>query len=112
MRVDPVILRRMLEEVEEVPEPELPAMPACAKSETVSAYHLRLLVAGGYLAAQSQCGDEPRELSLTLAGQQLLDDLRSAPPVARVLGESMARVATSLLIATLLAKARAAGFGL
>jgi len=109
MRVDPNILCRMLEAVEKAPEPVLEKMPLNDQDRVVGAYHLRVLVLGGYLDAQRQFGEAPIGLSLTLAGQRLLDELRSAPPLARAVGEGAARLSMSLLVGLLVAKLRSTG---
>jgi hypothetical protein len=48
-------------------------------------------------------------LGLTLAGQRLLDELRSGPSLAKTLGECAQRVVTGVAVGVLLAKAHAVG---
>jgi hypothetical protein len=93
----------------QVPEPALETMPTQDHDRVVATYHLRLLVLGGYLEARTQFGVVPQGLSLTMAGQRLLDELRSAPPLARAVGEGAARLTTSFLVSLLITKLRAAG---
>lgn len=109
MRVESAIVRKMLEAVEAAPGPELAAMPPVGEREDVATYHLEALISGGYLTAKHPWLNPRFRLSLTLAGQRLLDELRSPYPLARVVGDSATRILTSLIIGILLAKARAAG---
>jgi hypothetical protein len=78
MRVDHHLLRRMLETLEAAPSAELKLMPSLTIDAVAQRYHLQLLIDGGQVSArQLRRYGRACALSLTLAGQELLEKMRS-----------------------------------
>ncbi len=114
MRVDQAILRQVLETVEGAPGTELLALPTLSGVPAAQQRrHLQLLLDGGYLTGQQLRPYRPAfAIGLTIAGQQMLDDMRAVPGFAKSIGECAQRVMTNVAIGLIVAKAHAAGISL
>ena len=111
MRVDPAIMRQILQTLEEAPGPEVLRLPEMeGLSVEVERYHMQLLLDGGYVTGQQLNPYRPAfAVGLTIAGQRLLDEMRAAPGVAKTIGECAQRIVTGAAVALLTAKARSIG---
>ena len=111
MRVDQTILRRILETVEAAPNaevlamPELPGVPVAQQRR-----HLQLLLNGGYVTGQQLRPYRPAfAIGLTIAGQRMLDEMRSARSVTKSIGECAQHVVANIAVGLIVAKAHAVG---
>jgi hypothetical protein len=111
MQVDRNLLRQILEQVEQAPQPEVQRVtepPRCPPD--VCTWHMQLLIDGGYVTAKQLRPCRPAfAVGLTLAGQRLLDELRDRGGIARSAGAIAAKIVASTAAGLLIAKARAAG---
>ena len=114
MRVDQAILRQVLETVESAPGTELLALPTLSGvSDGQQSWHLQLLLDSGYLTGQQLRPYRPAfAIGLTIAGQRMLDDMRSVPGIAKSIGKCAQRVVTNVAVGLIVAKAHAAGINL
>ena len=111
MRVDPAILRKILQTLEEAPGAEMLRLPDTLGLQiAVERYHMQLLLDGGYVTGQQLGPYRPTfAVGLTIAGQRLLDEMRAMPNVVKTIGECAQRIVTGAAVALLTAKAKSIG---
>ena len=111
MRIDPALLRAMLEAIEQSPDAEIFRMPDIPPyAADVQRQHLQQLIDRGYVTATQLLPYRPAvAIGLTISGQQFLDTLRRSPSWPIPIGDVTRRVVASVAIAVILAKAKALG---